>query len=250
VQCTALVSHLDEYLKVKEIRDHSCNGLQIQGPAMVKKIALAVDFCAESARKADELSADLMIVHHGLIWGGLKSIRDITYERVRFMMTRNLGLYAAHLPLDVHPLLGNNAQLAKLLNLKNTAPFGFRDGLALGVQGEFEEAFLLQELQESINRSLATECRVLSFGKEKIKKLAIVSGGAAWAAEEAIESGCDAYLTGESSHNVYHTAIEGPINIIYAGHYASETPGVKALGNYIEETFAIPSVFVDVPTGF
>ncbi len=250
MECRQLVDHLDAYLRIHEIKDYSCNGLQIQGPDTINKIALAVDFCSESAMKAKEISAQMLLVHHGLIWGGLTSIRDITFERVRYLICNNIGLYAAHLPLDLHPAIGNNAELARLLELEYGGPFGSRDNLAIGLWGELQKPMPLDELQNFIDTGLSTISTVLPVGKKNVKRSAIVSGGASWAVEEAIARGCDAYLTGEPSHSVFHTAMEGAVNIIYAGHYASETLGIKALGKYIEDTFSIPVHFLDIPTGF
>lgn len=250
MECRQLVDHLDTYLRIHEIKDYSCNGLQIQGPENIEKIALAVDFCSESAMKAREIGAQMLMVHHGLIWGGLTSIRDITFERVRYLICNNIGLYAAHLPLDLHPSIGNNAELARMLELEYGGPFGSRDGLAIGLWGELKEPVEIEKLQKFIDESLSTRSTILPFGKKQVKRIAIVSGGAAWAIEEAIQRGCDAYLTGEPSHSVFHTAMEGAVNIIYAGHYASETLGIKALGRYIENSFSIPTHFIDIPTGF
>jgi len=214
MKCRLLVEHLDAYLRIQEIKDYSCNGLQVQGPEQIEKIALAVDFCSDSVMKALEFNAQLLIVHHGLIWGGLKAIRDITFERVRHLICNNMGLYAAHLPLDLHPSVGNNAELARILKVGYGGPFGCRDGLALGLWGEFTSPMDMDELKKSIDELLSTRSSVLAYGSRKVKRIAIVSGGAAWAVEEAIERGCDVYLTGEPSHSVYHTAREGAINVI------------------------------------
>lgn len=244
-----LISYLDEFLKIREIDDYSCNGLQIEGGNTIEKVALAVDFCIESAKGAARLGADLLMVHHGLIWEGLKNIRGETYRRIKAMMVSGTGLYAAHLPLDLHPEVGNNVELARLLKIKMCGTFAPAKGKDLGVWGEFETPMDLDSLHNLIATALGTECSLLPFGKEHIKTIGIVSGGGTSHVKDAIEKGLDVFLTGEIGHTVYHAARENNLTIISAGHYATETLGLRALGHHIQEKFGLVVHFVDVPTG-
>jgi dinuclear metal center YbgI/SA1388 family protein len=248
---TVLIDYLDDFLCIREIRDDSCNGLQVEGRGgPLRRVALAVDFCLETAEAAAREKADMLIVHHGLIWGGLKSIRGPVYRRVKCLLEAGIGLYAAHLPLDMHPLVGNNAELARILKMKVSGPFGTSDGQSLGLWGELEGTKTLGEITSALATQLGASCKVLSFGTPEIRSLGIISGGAARYVQEAIEKKLDAYLTGESSHSVFHTAQEACINVIYGGHYATETPGIRALGKHVEEKFGLDMVFIDIPTGF
>lgn len=250
METTELVNYLNEYLRINEIEDVSCNGLQIEGKKKIKKIALAVDFCIKSAEEAKNNGADVLIVHHGLIWGGLKSITGAAYRRIKIMIDNCIGLYAAHLPLDMHRETGNNVEIARLLNVNVMGELANRKGNNLGVWGEFEKPIKTDVLLETINEALNTKCTLLNFGEEKIKSIGIVSGGGAFDVNEAIEKRLDAFLTGESSHSVFHNVSEGKINFIHAGHYATETTGLKALGKHLKEKFDIETVWLEIPTGY
>jgi dinuclear metal center YbgI/SA1388 family protein len=247
---TGLITYLDDFLHIKDIRDDSCNGLQIEGKTAVEKVALAVDFCIETAQAAEKVRADLLIVHHGLIWGGLKSIRGAVYQRVSYMIGAGIGLYAAHLPLDMHPEVGNNAELARLLDMKTCGSFGHHDGQAVGLWGELNTPATPGDITSTIDKRLGAHCSTLPFGAPEIRTMGIISGGAARYTQEAIDRKLDAFLTGESSHTIFHMAREAGITIIYGGHYCTETPGIRALGRHIEEKLGIETVFIDVPTGF
>lgn len=245
-----ITGYLDEYLNINGIADASCNGLQIEGKAEVSRIGLAVDFSLEAARKAKASGSDLLIVHHGLIWGGLKSITGITYERVRFMVESRIGLYAAHLPLDIHPEVGHNAELARLLDITDRDSFGDYKGMALGVSGHLREPMELQSLKSRIDGMLGVSSVLLHFGKNVVSSIGIVSGGGSQDIGAAIKKGLDLFLTGETSHSVYHTAKDAGINVIYAGHYATETVGLRALGRHLYEKFKVPVEWIELPTGY
>lgn len=244
-----LVTYLDSCFNVSAIRDSSCNGLQIEGKSTVTKIALAVDFSIKTSQEAHKAGCDLLIVHHGLIWGGLTSIRGFIYERVKTVMETGLNLYALHLPLDMHSELGHNIQIARLLELDSCETFGAYNGLELGVKGVFSHPLTVEELKERIDTTLSTVSVVLPFGSRSINSIAIISGSGARDVTEAIEKRCDAFFTGETSHAIYHTARDAAINVFFGGHYATETPGLKALGAHLADRFKLPSVFIDIPTG-
>jgi len=243
-----IVSFLDSELRTRDIKDVSCNGLQVEGALNIKKIGFAVDACMEAYRKAVEQGCQMLIVHHGIIWDGLKCITGGTYEHLKYLFDNGLNLYASHLPLDLHPTLGNNASLASMVSLKKLKPFGLYKGINIGFEGELAESKPLEKVVNSLCEKLSAQCTVLPFGKADVKKIAIVSGGAADELTEAIYKGVDLYITGEPAHQNYHAALEAGINVIYCGHYHSETTGVKALSALISEKFEIETVFIDIPT--
>ncbi len=165
------------------------------------------------------------------------------------MMDSGIGLYAAHLPLDLHPEVGNNAEIARLLGIRPMGTFGKYRGKDLGVWGEFETTVDCAALEKLIAGALKTECRVFPFGKETIQSLGIISGGGGSNVRDAAEKSLDGYLTGESGHSAYYTAKENRLTVITAGHYATETPGLRALGNHLAQKFGIDIQWIDLPTG-
>lgn len=245
---TELVSFLDSILKTDKIRDYSCNGLQVQGSETIKKIGLLVDACMEGYRLAIEKNCQLVIAHHGIIWDGIKTVSGNTYTHIKYLLENDLNLYASHLPLDLHPELGNNAQLAAILSMSNLKPFGNYKGIDIGFEGQFKNNVTIDNIVQKLCQNLQSECMVLPFGKKVIKRVAVVSGGAADLLSEAISKGIDCYITGESAHYNYHEALENKINVVFAGHYHTEKPGVQALGKVLEEKFGIESEFIDIPT--
>lgn len=245
---TELVSYIDTFLNTFHIKDYSRNGLQVQGDEKVSKIGLLVDASMEGYRMAIDSGCQMVIAHHGIIWDGIRSVKGSIYKHLKYLMENNLNLYASHLPLDLHPEVGNNAQLAKMLRLGKIIPFGNYKGIDIGFEGVLEEKTDLDKIVDSLCTGLDCQCTVLPFGKKEIKKVAIVSGGAGDLLTEAIEKNVDCYITGESVHYNYIEAIENKANVIYAGHYHTEKPGVQALGNIIGKQFGIETEFIDIPT--
>lgn len=244
-----LVSYMDDYLRVNEISDVSINGLQIEGKKEVKKVCLGVDSSLEIFKEASKRKADLILVHHGLIWGGLKSIRGLVKERISYLLENGISLYAAHLPLDMHPEVGNNIGLIKILNLSDPEPFGAYHGVKIGFKGKYEKMKSVKEISKTLERALPAKVESFNFGPDKIKSVGIVSGGGGSAFEDCIKEEIDLFITGEPSHTIYHIAKEAGINLIFAGHYATEKLGVMALGKNIEEKYKIKTEFIDIPTG-
>ncbi len=244
-----IVQFLDEYLRINEWSDKSRNGLQVEGNGEVEKIAFSVDACMESFERAKQADADMLVVHHGLVWGGIEYVRGIVARRLKFLLENGISLYAAHLPLDAHPEIGNNAQLLKILGAEISEPFGSYHGSAIGYAGEFSEDKSVEEVASVIGKALNTEVKILRFGGAKVKKVGIVSGKGAFAISQAIDNGLDLLVTGEAEHEAYHLAKEGGLNVIFAGHYATETVGIKALMNVVKNEFSIEVEFIDVPTG-
>jgi dinuclear metal center YbgI/SA1388 family protein len=254
------LSELDEYfatyLNIAAFPDDpSKNGLQVEnllgmdGTGAVTKIAFAVDACFETIRRAAIVKADMLFVHHGLLWGQCDPVRGVYYRRIKELIQNNMALYACHLPLDAHPESGNNYGLAHKLALQNIEPFGEWKGYTIGVIGAFDSPRTSDEIIQSLFPSALEDCVVLPFGKEKASRIAIVSGGGADELEQAVQAGADVFLTGEIGHTQYHYAEEYGITVIAAGHYLTETVGVKLMQQKIERETEIETVFIDVPTG-
>lgn len=245
-----IVTFLDAYLDINAFSDKSRNGLQIEGKEEVEKVAFAVDACMDTFVKAKALGADMLIVHHGLIWGGIDYVRGLVQRRLKFLLENGINLYAAHLPLDVHPEVGNNAQLLKLLDLEPKESFGEYNGLSIGYMAEFKEPKPLPLIAQILVEKLKVDyVKAYEFGVEEIKTVAVVSGRGGFAIPEAIEKKVDLFITGEFLHDDYHKAKEGRLSVIAAGHYATETLGVKALMPLLREKFEVKTVFIDNPTG-
>ncbi len=240
-----LVDYLDSYLDIKSFKDSSSNGLQVEGKKNVNRVAFAVDACIESFKRAREMDADLLIVHHGLIWGGLRFVRGLIYRRLKFLIESEISLYVAHLPLDAHPEIGNNIQILKLLGAKPESFFAEYEGGKIGVYGEIEEQ-RISFLEKELETKLETKILTLRFGREKVRKISVVSGSGAFAIEEASEIS-DCLITGEYKHEAYHAAKELEFNVIFAGHYATETLGLKALMEKVSN-FGVETIFIDNPT--
>jgi dinuclear metal center YbgI/SA1388 family protein len=248
VSAGAIVDFLDTELRTSSIRDYSCNGLQVEGAPMVSRIALAVDACMESYQSAIENNCQMLIVHHGIIWDGIRAVRGQVRNQMAYLLQNDLNLYASHLPLDCHPLYGNNASLMQLFSARQTKPFGMYKGTEIGFEGVLPQSVPLDSIVQILCEKLEAECIVLPFGPQKIKSIAVVSGGGGDALVEAVTKNVDCFITGESIHQNYHTALEGKINVIYAGHYHTETPGVKAIGSLCQKQFGIETHFIDIPS--
>ncbi len=243
-----VVQALNRTLDVAEIADASRNGLQVAGAALVKKVALAVDACLAASQAAVKTGCQMLVAHHGLIWKEPLPITGAYGRHIRFLLEHDLNLYAAHLPLDLHPVLGNNAGLARLLLLRQIQPFGEYHGRAIGFKGVLPHACAVNELADKLDSALGGKSVVLPFGSKNIRTVGIVSGGAPEQLAEAIAKKLDCYITGESSHVCHHQALESGMNVIFAGHYHSEKPGVQALGRWLNRRFGLETVFLDLPT--
>jgi dinuclear metal center YbgI/SA1388 family protein len=244
-----IVDYLDDRLRIREFEDVSMNGLQVQGAPLVNRVAVATDAAMATYRRAAQQECEMLVTHHGLIWGGLKYVTGRNYAHLKFLMDHDINLYAAHLPLDAHPELGNNAILSKQVGLLGMEPFGSYHGAMLGYRGNLPSPLTPDDLAGIWKEHLGCDPTILSFGKKKIESVGIVSGRGG-ALTEAIERGVDCLVTGEGSHENHHEALEAGINIIFLGHYYSEIVGVRAVGLEIEEKFGVEAVFIDEPTGF
>ena len=245
-----IVEYLNEYLEINEISDTSWNGLQYQGKDEVKKIIFAVDAGKETFNKALSLKADMIVVHHGHFWSNLNpSIKGWSKDRLDILFKNDISLYASHLPLDRHQEVGNNAQLLRLLDAEIISDFFIHKGKNIGWIGELKKQKKLSEITELLNDKLKTDCKVLPFGNEIVKTVAVCSGGGGYSGfYEALQRGVDLYLTGDAVE-VFYTAKDSGLNIIFAGHHATETVGLIALARVVEEEFSVDCEFIDLPTG-
>ena len=248
--CREVARWLDDFLSVTEVEDHpfALNGLQVDGRREVSRIGAATDACRATIDLAVEADCDLLLVHHGLFWGGPRPFVGPAYERVRRLVASGMGLYSAHLPLDLHPVVGNNVLLAAEFALRGVERFGsFKGNQGIGVIGDLEMS--RAELAVRAEAVCGRTPILIAGGPERVSRLAIVSGGGGSMLEAVFEAGADTFLTGEGNHHTYHEAMELGLNLIYAGHYATETLGVRALARRAADRFGAGHVFFDVPTG-
>lgn len=244
-----LIAELDALLEPHRFRDYGPNGVQVPGKPEVARIATGVSASAELFERALAKSADLILVHHGLFWGSQAVPIDPPLKRrLKLLFDADASLAAYHLPLDAHPRFGNNALIARALGAATTEPFAQHEGEAIGVLARFAgDGVPAAELHAHVRELTARDPLVFDAGPPSIGTLAIVSGAGASYLQEAIEAGADAFLTGEPAERVMTQAREAGVHFIAAGHYATETFGVKALGEHLAARFAVEHVFVDVP---
>lgn len=251
ITANRLAGFLDETLKIAAFSDSSHNGLQVASDARPVRIGCGVDASLEFFRRAKDEGANFLICHHGLSWGdSLRHISGLNYEKISFLIRNGMALYACHLPLDAHPRYGNNAQLAKAIGLRRLKPFGLYNGTCLGFSGELRRAMSLKDFKALVTKATGGQLQTMEFGPPKIRTVGIVSGGAAEEIEEAGKKGLDAYLSGEPKLMAYSLAQEYRIHALFAGHYATETFGVRALGRLLERRFGIPASFIDLKIPF
>lgn len=244
-----LVAYLDEYLRIAEIEDYGPQGLQVEGRDEVRKVVGMVDAHLPSVVRALEEGADLLLVHHGIFWGGAKPLRGAHGTLVRTLMAADLNLYAAHLALDAHPEVGNNVELARRLGLEVQEWWGKAKGTDLAVLAVVPNGVKVDYLVDRFEQLVGSVQLVQAHGPRIVHRVGIMSGGGAGYVEEAAALGCDLYLTGETSHANYYDALDVGINVIYGGHYTTEIVGVQALGRHLQEHFDIDFEFIDLPTG-
>lgn len=245
-----LVDAANTWLSLNEIPDYpgAINGLQLENDGNVTKIAAAVDACLPVIRKAIDEKADLLVVHHGMFWNGAKPFTGSVYEKLKLAMDNNLAIYSAHIPLDVHSELGNNACLAKAIGLDKTETFFPWKGIELGIRQK--TSISRKDLLEKVSKATEAPAHICPGGPEEVNDIGIITGGAGSEVFAIAETGIDTFITGEGPHWSYTAAEELGLNIIYAGHYATETFGVKALTEkWCGEFSDLDSCFVDHPTG-
>jgi dinuclear metal center YbgI/SA1388 family protein len=246
---SAIVSYCDRVLRTAQVQDYerAANGLQVENAGAVTRIAAAVDATLATVRLAVAAKADLLVVHHGLFWSPAHPWTGKRHELIRCLIEHNLAVYSSHLPLDAHPRLGNNALLADALGLKKLRPFYFDHGLFFGFQSRANIS--RSDLAKRLERATGAKPRLIPGGPQVCRRIGVVSGGAGDGLKKAAEEGVDTFVTGEGAHWTYGVAEELGLNVLYGGHYATETFGVKALAAHLSEKFKLPWTFLEHPTG-
>jgi dinuclear metal center YbgI/SA1388 family protein len=250
----SVLQFLDDTLEVPGFPDYdgAWNGLQV-GVAdprthRVTRVAAAVDATEASVRKAAEWEADLLLVHHGLFWGRARTLTGPEYRKVAPLIQGGTALYSAHLPLDAHPELGNAVRLIRALGLEPVGRFGRFEDRDIGFEVRIDES--VEAFRDRIAAALGGPVRVVPGGPGPIRRVGVVTGSAGSLIPDAAAAGLDALLTGEATHHHALAAMEAGLHLILAGHYATETWGVRALAGRLAEEFGVTWEFLDLPTGF
>ncbi len=244
-----IIAHCDTTLRTAEIGDYdsAMNGLQVENSGHVTRLAAAVDASLATVKLAIAAQADLLIVHHGLFWSKPQPWTGRKYELLKLLLANNLAVYSSHLPLDAHPQLGNNAQLAAALGWKNRKSFFFSHGQNIGLR--VRQKISRTELAGLLEHATGAKPKLIPGGKAICERIGIVTGGAGGDLPQAAAAGVDTFITGEGPHWTYALAEELGVNVFYGGHYATETFGVKALAAALSKKFHLPWKFLDHPTG-
>jgi dinuclear metal center YbgI/SA1388 family protein len=248
----SLLQYLDGYLGIPGHPDYprALNGLQVEGADDVGKIVAAVDASEASISAAAEVGADLLLVHHGIFWDGLAPLTGRRYRKVRMLIDHGIALYSAHLPLDAHAEVGNCALLARGLGLELEGRFGRHEGVDIGWWGALPAPEAAERFLERVSGAVGGgRVHWVPGGPPAVERVGVVTGAGGACVEEATRAGLDALVTGEGAHHHHFDAMEGGIHLFLAGHYATETFGVRALAAHLGERFGLPWDFVDQPTG-
>lgn len=249
VSLKTITDYCNRLLQIEQIEDstNAHNGLQVENRKGVSHIAAAVDASLATIEKAIACGADMMLVHHGLFWSPKHPWIGRHYELIQRLFTADMALYSAHLPLDAHPRFGNNVLLARAMGFQKWEPFFFQNGRALGVR--VRSRLSLKKLKNRLTKAVECEPIVLPGGKDSCVSIGIVSGAAGAELRLAASEGVDTFVSGEGPHWTYALAEELGLNVLYGGHYATETFGVKALATHLSSKYSIEISFVDHPTG-
>jgi len=244
IERNKIVKYCEDYLKVKNFEDYCVNGLQVEGAEKVSKIITGVSLSEKLIRETIKKKAKMIIVHHGLFKNSIGTppvIKGFTKNRIKLLLENDINLLGFHLPLDAHPMIGNNISLCKLLNIENVKPFD------VGFAGELKKEMNINNFVELINKKLDTNSYTILAGKKKVKKVGIISGGASPEFRLAHELNADTYICGDVREEIVEAVKEVGINFINAGHYNTEKSGIQNLGNLIAKKFKIKIEFVDIP---
>lgn len=250
-----LADYTDELLETKSTPDYpgALNGLQLENESAIKAIAAAVDFSTRAIRGAIKNGANLLVVHHGMFWGTPSALKGPSYRRLRLLIENDIAVYSSHLPLDRHPTLGNNVLLAKQLRLEPSETFAEFEGIFIGASGESDvETAVLADRAQKFAKNYGSEIRTTPIEQSRRTRRWAICTGAGASAEilkEAAQKKIDTLVVGEGPHWTAIHAEENELAIIYAGHYATETLGVRALAGHLAEKYGIPSSFISAPTG-
>jgi dinuclear metal center YbgI/SA1388 family protein len=244
-----IVSYTNRFLRIRDVGDwnNALNGLQIENSDWVTCIGAAVDVSTRVLTEAAKQDVDFLIVHHGLFWPGLHPIQGALRRQLRIAFENDIALYSAHLPLDIHPKVGNNAQLIAAVGLKSAQPFLEEKGQPVGlkIRASLPRRELVRKLEKALNGSV----KVFGFGPKHTREISIVTGAAGSEIYRVAEEGIDTFITGEAPHWAAVAAEELGMNLLLGGHYATEVFGVKALAAHLSKRFRVPWDFIDCPTG-
>lgn len=240
---------LDRTLRTAEVGDYpgAWNGLQVENSGAVTRVAAAVDACEAVIDEAAARGANLLLVHHGLFWPGVQPIAGAMYRKLKTALAHDLAIYSSHLPLDLHPTLGNNALLCRALGFRKCVPFFSAKGQLIGLKTNL--ALSLGTLAARLEKALGSAPHIAPGGPATTRCIGVVTGGAGGEIARAAAAGVDTFITGEGPHHSYTLAEETGVNLFYGGHYATETFGVKALAATVAKRFRVPWEFIDHPTG-
>jgi len=245
-----IIKFCEDYLKTKKTTDYCHNGLQVEGSKEVSKIIIGVSLSQKLIESAIAKKAQMIIVHHGLFKSSIATLPEIKghlKNRLKLLLSNDINLAGFHLPLDAHPVIGNNISLAKLFGLKNIKPINTPDYGEIGFIGDFAKPKLFTDFVKEVNKKLNTKSYIISAGPKHIKRLGIISGGASPDYIDAVKMGADVYLCGDIREDLVEAIKETGVNFINAGHYNTEKLGVQNLGNLIAKKFKIKVEFVDIP---
>jgi len=244
-----IVSYTDCFLRIRDVGDwdNALNGLQIENSGRVTRIGAAVDISTRVLTEAQKHDINLLIVHHGLFWPGLQPIKGALRRQLRIVFENDLALYSAHLPLDIHPKVGNNAQLVAGLSLKSAQPFLEEKGQPVGLK--LRASLPRNELVRKVQKALSGPVKVFGFGPKRTRAIGVVTGAAGSEIYRVADEGIDTFITGEAPHWAAVAAEELGMNLLLGGHYATEVFGVRALAAHLSKRFRIPWEFIGCPTG-
>jgi len=246
IQLDSLVSFLDEALRVGAFRDVSNNGLQIANSGSVSRVLTGVDASLRLLKEAAERGAQCVVCHHGLSWGdSLKRITGVNHRLVKFAIDHDIAVYAAHLPLDAHPQFGNNALLCRTMGLTRVRPAFEYHGETIGFVGSYARPITFDAFCARVRQHVNDDIRILDFGSKTVRTIGVVSGGGADMADQSVALKADVFLTGEPNLQGYTFAENAGLNMVFAGHYATEVFGVRALAGLIAKSLRLPTEFAD-----
>ena len=244
-----IVSYTDRFLRIRDVGDwdNALNGLQIENSGRVTRVGAAVDVSTRVLTEAAKRNIDFLIVHHGLFWSGLQPVRGALRRQLRLAFENDVALYSAHLPLDIHPRVGNNAQLVAALGLKSAQPFLEEKGQPVGlkIRVSLQRGGVVRKLEKVLNGPV----KLFDFGPKQTRAIGVVTGAAGSEIYRVADEGIDTFITGEAPHWAAVATEELGMNLLLAGHYATEVFGVKALAAHLSKRFRVPWEFIDCPTG-
>ena len=243
-----IVLHLEKLLNHAGVSDYpgAHNGLQIENSGRIARVCAAVDACEAVLAEAARVPGTLLLVHHGLLWGSARAFTGALRRKLKIAFDADLAVFSSHLPLDLHAKLGNNALLAKALGLRKCAPAFHSKGQLIGLIGNVDSS--RAEFARRIENAVGAAVKLAPGGPTRVRRVGIVTGGAGDLVADAAALRCDTFVTGEGAHHTYTLAEELGVNLFYAGHYATETSGVKALAQHVARKFRVPWEFIDHPT--